>query len=71
MSTSTLSIARRRTAWLARLNDYFELTKPKIAVLLLVTWSWPRTSLATACKAFSILGCVHVEATSFRSETIG
>ncbi|MCH7726168.1 MAG: protoheme IX farnesyltransferase [Planctomycetes bacterium] len=37
MSTSTLSVVRRRIAWLARINDYFELTKPKIAVLLLVT----------------------------------
>ena len=37
MSTSTLTIQRVRTHWLARLADYLELTKPKISVLVLLT----------------------------------
>lgn len=37
MSTSTISVERRRTLWLARAADYVELTKPKISVLVLVT----------------------------------
>jgi protoheme IX farnesyltransferase len=50
MSTSTLTIAPPRTALLARLRDYVELTKPRIAVLELVvvlaaavvaTWGQP------------------------------
>lgn len=37
MSSSTLSYAARRAGALARLNDYAELTKPRISVLVLVT----------------------------------
>ena len=37
MSTSTLTIQRDRTHWLARLADYLELTKPKISLLVLLT----------------------------------
>ena len=37
MSTSAISYAGRRSGVLARLADYFELTKPKIAFLVLVT----------------------------------
>jgi len=37
MSTSTLSVPRRRTQLLARAADYGELTKPRISVLVLAT----------------------------------
>ena len=37
MSTSALSFAARRAGFLARVGDYVELTKPRIAVLVLVT----------------------------------
>jgi protoheme IX farnesyltransferase len=52
MSTSTLAITRRRTFGLSRAFDYVELTKPKIAVLILMTvavagyvarWGQPET----------------------------
>jgi len=36
MSTSTLSIVRGRATWLTRVHDYIELSKPRIAVLVLV-----------------------------------
>jgi heme o synthase len=37
MSTTSLSIENPRAAWLLRLGDYVELTKPKIAAMVLVT----------------------------------
>jgi protoheme IX farnesyltransferase len=37
MSTSTITLAARRTGVLARAADYLELTKPRISVLVLVT----------------------------------
>ncbi len=37
MSTSTLAVDRGRTHWLTRAADYVELTKPKIAALVLIT----------------------------------
>lgn len=37
MSTTTLPLDDRRAAWLARSADYLELTKPKIAAMVLVT----------------------------------
>lgn len=37
MSTTVLSIERRHSLWLARCAGYVELTKPKIAALILVT----------------------------------
>ena len=36
MSTSSLSVVRGRPAWLARVHDYIELSKPRIAVLVLI-----------------------------------
>ena len=37
MSSSTITIQGRRAVWLARMFDYVELTKPKIAILVLIT----------------------------------
>lgn len=37
MSSTTISLSRRRPLWLARTCDYIELIKPKISVLVLVT----------------------------------
>src|SRR5688500_10321259 len=50
MSSSSIAIVQPRAAFLGRLNDYIELTKPRIAVLELVvvlaagvvaTWGQP------------------------------
>lgn len=37
MSVSTIAVEGRRTGMLVRISDYVELTKPKIAVLVLIT----------------------------------
>jgi protoheme IX farnesyltransferase len=37
MSSTSISFERRRAAWLLRVADYVELTKPKIAAMVLVT----------------------------------
>lgn len=36
MSTSTFAIERRTAGWLARLTDYIELTRPRIATMVLI-----------------------------------
>jgi protoheme IX farnesyltransferase len=71
MSMTLLAIEGRRAAWLARLADYVELTKPRIASMVLVTvavaacvanwgppdaWLLANTLLGTALVAASASG---------------
>src|SRR5262245_25679044 len=48
MSLSSLVISERRSGVLARFGDYFELTKPKIAALVLATVA---VSACAACPS--------------------
>ena len=71
MSMPSMAIEGRRPAWLALLSDYVELTKPRIAAMVLVTvavaacvaswgppngWLLANTLLGTALVAASASG---------------